>query len=285
MVLIRSVPHIAMHDTKSKVSAHKLAKIARHGVSQSHLKRASRSSSVCGPRRRHPHDNTVMVCSSVQDWLLDKSAEYRCLHVPRQVTWGDVQPMVDLLASSGCLGRAQFVAEVVKLTPLGECDLQIADKFSERARRLVAKVPHSYLSRDLLQQIQHDIAEVGPVMAQMLPSAEEVLIKLEIFGEHTCSRWHQDKYTCRAIITYNGHGTDYVQHSNVDFWELKNCGNNDCILHDKTKVFWANAGDVFFMKGVEYPGDVNGLVHKSPEKRYHVDGSIMCRLCLKLDVM
>jgi len=285
MVPTRPLPAMTARDSRAEMPTRSFAEFARLVASPTPLNRAILSSPMQGARRRYPHDDTVMVCSSVQNWLSDKSAEYRSLHVPRHVTWGDVQHHVDVFASLGLFGPESSVAEIVQLPPRGASDLQIAGEFSKGARRLLANVPRPCLPHALLQQIQNDVEEVGPVIAQTLPSAEQVVIKLEIFAEDVCSRWHQDYYTCRAIITYNGPGTDYVQHSNVNFWEMEHCGNNECILHDKSKVYCANAGDVFLMKGKHYPGGVNGLVHKSPEKRYHADGSIMCRLCLKLDVM
>merc|ERR1712232_618803 len=92
----------------------------------------------------------------------------------------------------------------------------------------------------------------------------------ELMGENVCGKWHQDNYVGRAIVTYNGLGTMYVRNSNV--------------IRDPSKVFSANEGDILFMKGKMFPGAVKGLVHKSPEKRYHADGAVMNRLCLKVDL-
>ena len=39
----------------------------------------------------------------------------------------------------------------------------------------------------------------------MCPFARELEFKLEVFGENSCSRWHQDKYAGRAIVSYTGH--------------------------------------------------------------------------------
>ena len=43
-------------------------------------------------------------------------------------------------------------------------------------------------------------------------------------------------------------------------------------------------GDIFFMKGRTWPGGGRGLIHKSPEPRYHPDGRVVNRLVLKVDV-
>lgn len=234
-----------------------------------------------GPRS---DTSTVLVCSSVQDWLLEECDAYRCMHVPRPLAWGDVQQHVDILASAGPFGRQEILSETVKVAGAGGYAPQIAAKFSDKARRLVRKVPGPGLPEGLSEQIHLDIVEVGTALAQMLPDAEEVIVKLEVFGEKCCSRWHRDNYTCRAIITYNGPGTEYVEHENVNFWELANCGNNDHIIRDKTQILSANAADILLMKGELFPGSAKGLVHKSPDRRYDADGTIMSRLCLKLDV-
>ena len=84
----------------------------------------------------------------------------------------------------------------------------------------------------------------------MCPFARELEFKLEVFGENSCSRWHQDKYAGRAIVSYTGHvGTEYTSHANVDFWELNNCGNNACIIKQPDQVFAVDVGDMLFIKG------------------------------------
>merc|ERR1711871_1003921 len=95
--------------------------------------------------------------------------------------------------------------------------------------------------------------------------------------------WHRDIYIGRTIVTYNSHGTDYTCNENVDFWELENCGNNACIIKDLDQVRNVEIGVILFIKGKLFPGST-GLVHKSPEKRYHKDGRVVNRLVLKVDV-
>merc|ERR1712054_710266 len=108
---------------------------------------------------------------------------------------------------------------------------------------------------------------IGPVVAAMLPAAPVLELKLAIFGENSCSRWHQDNYIGRAIVSYTGRsGTDYTRDSNVDFWELHNCGNNDCVIRDANQCFAVGLGDIMLIKGTKYPSYLNsgqggGLVH------------------------
>eukprot|EP00966_Prymnesium_polylepis_P296311 6845177-Prymnesium_polylepis.1 len=97
----------------------------------------------------------------------------------------------------------------------------------------------------------------------MLPSVPVLEVKLEIFGENSCSKWHQDHYVGRAIVSYTGEeGTQHTSDANVDWWELENCGNNRCVIRDPKHVHSVGIGDILFMKGTKYPEGANGLVHK-----------------------
>merc|ERR1711879_392636 len=154
---------------------------------------------------------------------------------------------------------------------------RLESDLTQKAKRLAGLATSSGLPKEVGLQIEEDFKRIGMVMAQMA-QGKTMLLKLDIMGMTGCSRWHQDKYTARAVVSYNLCGTDYVDHNNVDFWELRNCGNNECILHDSSQVFSAGVGDILFMKGSMFPTAVNGLVHRSPEKRFHANGNVMNRL-------
>ena len=137
----------------------------------------------------------------------------------------------------------------------------------------------------LSAQIHSDACNIGQVIGTMCPFAPSLELRLEVFGENSCARWHQDHYAGRAIVSYTGEvGTEYTSDANVDFWELEHCGNNKCIIRDTGEVRAVDTGDILFIKGKKYPTGAKGLVHKSPEKRYHSDGHIVHRLLLKIDV-
>merc|ERR1711920_264325 len=197
---------------------------------------------------------------------------------------GAPQQCVDHLNRTGAFGPESGLQTTVQIAQMWGSEEWLAAEWSSKGRRLLDKVGSTGLPDSLRHQIQRDIEEVGLVMAKMLPDTKEMSLKLELMGESVCSRWHQDHYTCRAIITYNGSGTVYAHNDNVNFWELNNCGNNDHIIRDVSQVLSATSGDVLLMKGKLFPSSVNGLVHKSPDKRYRADGSVMTRLCLKIDV-
>ena len=102
----------------------------------------------------------------------------------------------------------------------------------------------------------------------------------------------QDHFVGRCIVSYTGQrGTQFTRNANVDFKELKYCGNNDCIIRDKQAIESVAVGDLLLIKGTKYPGigqpgrPANGLVHKSPPKVYDEEGRILNRLVLKVDIM
>merc|ERR1711988_1644085 len=116
----------------------------------------------------------------------------------------------------------------------------------------------------------NDFKHIGLVVAKLVPTANMV-IKLDIMGDNSCARWHRDNYVGRAVVSYNSCGTEFVDHQNVDFWELENCGNNLHIIRDSSQICAASVGSILFMKGTRYPSGENGLVHKSPETQRHAN--------------
>ena len=158
----------------------------------------------------------------------------------------------------------------------------LSSALSEHADRLLARAA---LPAPLAEQIRGDACSLGEIVVSLCPSAREILLKLEMFGENTCARWHKDNYVCRAIVTYTGaSGTEYTNDDNVSFRELQSGGDNSCVIRDARQVFAADVGDMLCIKGTKYPHGAAGLVHKAPEKRYRPDGRILQRLCLKVDV-
>jgi len=188
---------------------------------------------------------------------------------------------VDLLARKGAFGPEETLHDSVCVC---SSEASLTDELSMTARRLVRLAVDSGLPKTLGQQIQLDIEEIGMALVKLLPATTDVIMKLEVVGENTCKRWHQDNYTGRAIVTYNLCGTQYTAHDNVNFWEFENGGKNDRIILDQSQVLSAHPGDILFMKGKTFPGTANGLVHKAPVTLYHPNGAIMNRLCLKVDV-
>merc|ERR1712039_389600 len=140
------------------------------------------------------------------------------------------------------------------------------------------------LPAELGKLVREDAQGLGILSYRMVPQAQEIIFKLELFGGNVCSRWHEDRYVCRSIVSYNCSATEYTANSNVDFHELYYCGNNDCIIRDKAEIQGASVGDLLMIKGSKFPGKARSLVHKSPAIRYHANGDVQTRLVLKVDI-
>mmetsp|Transcript_87661 Transcript_87661/g.253166 ORF Transcript_87661/g.253166 Transcript_87661/m.253166 type:complete len:251 (-) Transcript_87661:281-1033(-) len=210
------------------------------------------------------------------DWLQPRGLNFKGLLVPRSPIWSDPQATIDNLVAECAFGKEQTLQTEVVRGPRGG--------FQDLPRIAAELVGRLALPEDLARVITQDIQRIGSTLGFMCPGASTLCVKLEIMGENNCSRWHQDHYVGRAIVSYNSGGTVYTADSNVDFWELKNCGNNDCIIRDPSKVYQVRVGDIFFIKGDMYPAGANGLVHKSPVSKYHLGGEVVNRLVLKVDL-
>ena len=233
-------------------------------------------------------DDPILQCDSLAGWLRPESSEKQGLLVKRPMTgqWDVHQADIDdAVRSLGKKGKDGVNTEVAN-----HPDPQVlTERLTAAVDALLAQVP---LAAEVCRQLYVDAISLGQTVGALCASAPTIQVRFEIFGENCCSRWHQDRYVARAIVSYTGKvGTAYTADANVDFWELHNCGNNKCVIQDEAKVMHAEVGDLFLMKGTEFPvppGEVKdekwGLVHKSPEKCYHADGRIINRLVLKVDV-
>ena len=204
--------------------------------------------------------------AGLEDWLYPQSAQHSGLLFKRPFcgAYDDLHPHVDAAMWRFHKSELKSGYGVMRAVKNGNpADLATGLHTSIEALLAEAKLPEA-----LSKQIYHDACSLGKVVGCMCPFARELEFKLEIFGENSCSRWHQDKYAGRAIVSYTGHvGTEYTSHANVNFWELNNCGNNKHIIQDDDQIFAVNVGDMLFIKGTLYPSGSNGLVHKAPEKR------------------
>jgi len=256
----------------------------KHGKrDQSAIHQAIRQAPRPVARQAATKGNELVSCARLEDWLEPTCEHYRGLCVPRRQSWGDIQLHVDALATSGLLGREQWSQAFVDLRT-ERSEQALASEVSYRARQIIRRVS-DFFPDVFMNQIQDDFEQVGMVVAKMFPTADKIIMKLEIQGESVCARWHQDNYVGRAIVSYNGdEGTLHVHNDNVNFDELEHGGINEHIVRDQSQVFSVDVGDVLFIKGNRFPNDVNGLVHKAPLKRYHPDGSVKNRLCMKVDV-
>eukprot|EP00933_Yihiella_yeosuensis_P031647 TRINITY_DN2521_c0_g1_i2.p1 TRINITY_DN2521_c0_g1~~TRINITY_DN2521_c0_g1_i2.p1 ORF type:complete len:333 (-),score=27.86 TRINITY_DN2521_c0_g1_i2:699-1571(-) len=283
--------------------------MTRQGVIQSHLKQRNMHSSqeawdsksmalsqsiVPDVPQEHgskhdsndPSEKALYVTNSLEGWLNIENLDYQGMLLERSPSWGDNQEWIDRM----CAGRVVFGRDETIQTRddvLNGERQDLIPRLQEAGKELlgIAQERGGAFPEALGAQIKQDIVDIGTVVGALTSESPSIQVKLEVQGHNTCQRWHQDNYICRAIVTYTGMGgTMYTNMSNVDMWELDNCGNNDCVIHDKSKICSAGIGDILFMKGKLYPSGKQGLVHKSAELAYHNDGSIVNRLTLKIDV-
>jgi hypothetical protein len=246
MAILRS-PIINKLPTKRKDAA--------HGV-QTKYQNSKKKSSI------RPLRGPAIVCSSVEDWLQPECRDYNALYVRRHHTGYDLptwQHQIDKVAESGAFGEEQALDEEIQISLGLVSEEHLAAELIKKARRIVGLATGAGLPRELGLLIQEDFVRIGMTLARLVPTAK-MKLKLDIMGENACHRWHQDHYIGRAVVTYNLCGTDYIDSKHVDFWELLNCGNKDCILLDPSQVQTASVGDILFMKGTTFPSEPNGGV-------------------------
>jgi hypothetical protein len=215
---------------------------------------------------------------SLDAWTQPESLKYNgfLLARPELCSQWNLQAEIDDCADTGRFGWSEkLFKEVTNGDPQ-----ELLRSLQAVADEIVAK---AMLPEGVSEQIQEDICAIGCIVGQICSKGKRIQVRLEIMGDGVCSRWHRDYYVGRAIVTYNSHATQYTADSNVDFWELENCGNNKCIIRDTSEIRNVGVGDILFMKGSQFPNST-GLVHKSPEIRYHEDGRVINRLVLKVDV-
>ena len=217
----------------------------------------------------------VLVTSSLEDWLRPEGMTYQGFLFPRPATWPAYQKEIDM-----AIGRFGPEGQVEKRILRSSSDANYELEFQQAAGELLSRVK---LPEELSKLVQLDAGRMGSTVARLCPWSNVFQLKLELMGEDVCQRWHRDFYCGRAIITYNLRGTEYTSEENVDNWELENCGNNDCIIRDKSKIQQISVGDMLFIKGRGFPEGAKGLVHKSPAVT-ESGGMVLNRLVMKVDV-
>ena len=260
----------------------------------------------------YPHDPKAVALCDIQDWHKvgrKDDNDGLLVHRPLDLTIQERfrATAVVLGASSSfsrhnevriCLKREDLQASLSK-GPGAVCTV-----FRSAAEQLLGSLANSFVQRsnsessgvssevqetnplpqDLRALIVEDAAKIGGQLVSMMPKVPMFGIALCLFGENVCPKWHVDNYFGRAIVTYNGNGTEYTSRSNVDSWELENSfwGKCDKIILDHSRTSQASVGDILFMKGKSFEGS-KGLVHKSPLPVHDAAGKVLDRVILKVD--
>jgi len=221
--------------------------------------------------------SNMFMCSSIDEWLNPEADNYQGLCVSRPMDPLRWQPVADELSMQMPDSMEDRIhTETIDLTASEDL---LQQRFEDAATQIAMCLPE-----ELAEIVHKDAKALAETTKKLVPQAQELVMKLELFGPRVCGRWHTDHYVCRSIATYNLRATEYTADSNVNMYELNNCGNNDHIIRDKSQIRSINVGDILLIKGLNFPGKARSLVHKSPQVSY-ADGKVQGRIVLKVDVM
>ena len=139
------------------------------------------------------------------------------------------------------------------------------EEIKDACKKLVTGFPSSF--RDA---VAGDANAIARMLVRLCPGVPWLTMRLEIVQHDACWRWHQDFYTCRAIISYIGPGTCTANDNDVrweQFEKTKQDETNDiCVPRECIRQMQTNS--VLLMKGDSWPGiRGKGLTHKSPDLR------------------
>lgn len=131
----------------------------------------------------------------------------------------------------------------------------------EGLARLVATFPAG-AERDAFRD---DLAWLADVYAELL-GATRVGLRLNVFGEDMCPRFHADQVLVRLICTYAGPGTEFLDEADVDREGL--AARDGEALRPGGVVRRAPTFAVVLLKGGAWPDNAGkGAVHRSPPVR------------------
>lgn len=169
-----------------------------------------------------------------------------------------------------------------------------ASDVSAACRRLVAKLPKGQLR----EAVRADAEALSASMMRMCPEVPKLTLQLEVIGNNRCSRWHQDYYAGRMLITYNATSTWMADDQSVSFSmfddsiELPSEITDPLVVPDYESIHQPPPNSVVLIKGMSWPGierSANGMgvVHKAPNMRKRAgddDEPICKRFILKVDL-
>ena len=118
-------------------------------------------------------------------------------------------------------------------------------------------------------------------------------LQVEVVGRNACSRWHQDNYVGRAIITYVGPSTWLADDKSVQFEQFRATQGAPSDVSDPRivpaydSIHMPPPNALVLIKGNEWPGISSGVgvTHKAPNLRTDGRGNpVMKRFMLKVDL-
>jgi hypothetical protein len=136
------------------------------------------------------------------------------------------------------------------------------------------------------ERLARDASSIHEAFRKLV-DGKPTVAQIEIVTSDKCKRFHCDFKQIRAVCTYVGPGTEWVDeldlnraslaiHDHAGNFELQNAR----IVPDERTIKRATPGDVVFLKGESYPGNQGrGAVHRSPP----IEQAGLKRLVLTLD--
>ncbi|MCG3172605.1 MAG: hypothetical protein GMKNLPBB_00759 [Myxococcota bacterium] len=135
--------------------------------------------------------------------------------------------------------------------------------------------------------MEADVNLLARLIARTL-RPEIIRVTLVSVSSDMCRKFHSDHVPVRALCSYHGAGTLWLDNHDVIRGELGCPGHgsfeeaNAAVMKPGAKVRQLSRGWVAWMKGEAWPGNEgNGLVHRSPPH----DPAAGPRLILKLDAL
>lgn len=116
--------------------------------------------------------------------------------------------------------------------------------------------------------LRDDIRLLADVYGELL-GAERLGLRLNVFAEDMCPRFHTDRILARLICTYSGPGTEYLDAADVDRRRLgADDGDPDTagvVGEERARVRTVPTFAVGMLKGDAWPGrEGRGAAHRSP---------------------
>jgi hypothetical protein len=146
------------------------------------------------------------------------------------------------------------------------------------------------------EALRSDAEALAALMMECCPGVPHLTLQIEIVGRNACSRWHQDNYAGRALVTYCGPGTWLAPDEAVDYSAFRRtigappAFSDPAIVPRFEDVVVAPANAVVLMKGSRWPRirgvrGHEGLTHKAPNVRRDANGApVVKRILLKVDL-
>ena len=150
----------------------------------------------------------LFITDSVEDWAKPESLAYHGLLMKRPFEGKFDAYASDVVGAIPRLGTG--LSERVSNASSWE---QLLARLQDATSKMLAVAE---LPPPLTQQLMDDALLMGRAWHTVCPDVKEFDVKIEIFGDDTCCRWHQDHFVGRVLCTYTGHSG--LVHKSPEKW-------------------------------------------------------------------